>query len=106
MRVLYVIDSLIGGGAEHSLAHMAPGYRDLGIELHVAFLKSRWDVADDLRAAGATLHPVALDRGRARQLVAPRPPDPPRSIPTSCTRRCGRPTCSAGPPRRSRAFRR
>ena len=70
MRVLYVIDSLIGGGAEHSLAHMAPGYRDLGIELHVAFLKSRWDVADALRDAGATLHPVELDRGRGRQLAA------------------------------------
>ena len=49
MRVLYVIDSLIGGGAETSLAHMAPAYRDLGLELHVAFLKSRWDVADALR---------------------------------------------------------
>jgi glycosyltransferase involved in cell wall biosynthesis len=70
MRVLYVIDSLIGGGAEHSLAHMAPGYRDLGLELHVAFLKSRWDVAAALRDAGAVLHPVELDRGRARQLVA------------------------------------
>jgi glycosyltransferase involved in cell wall biosynthesis len=70
VRVLYVIDSLIGGGAEHSLAHMAPGYRDLGIELHVAFLKSRWDVAAALRDSGATLHPVELDRNRGRQLVA------------------------------------
>jgi glycosyltransferase involved in cell wall biosynthesis len=70
MRVLYVIDSLIGGGAEHSLAHMAPGYRDHGIELHVAFLKSRWDVADALRDAGAELHPTALDESRPRQLVA------------------------------------
>ena len=70
MRVLYIIDSLIGGGAEHSLAHMAPGYRDLGVDLHVAFLKSRWDVAQALRDAGATLHPVELDRGRSRQVVA------------------------------------
>jgi len=69
VRVLYVIDSLIGGGAEHSLAHMAPGYRDLGIELHVAFLKSRWNVAEALVEAGATLHPVALDGSRATQLV-------------------------------------
>ena len=69
MRVLYVIDSLIGGGAEHSLAHMAPGYRDQGIELHVAFLKSRWDVADALRDAGAELHPTALDESRPRQLL-------------------------------------
>ena len=70
MRVLYVIDSLIGGGAEHSLAHMAPGYREHGIELHVAFLKSRWDVADALHEAGAELHPTALDESRPRQLVA------------------------------------
>jgi glycosyltransferase involved in cell wall biosynthesis len=69
MRVLYVIDSLIGGGAEHSLAHMAPGYAGHGLELHVAFLKSRWDVADALRQAGVVLHPTALDRSRPRQLV-------------------------------------
>ena len=70
MRVLYIIDSLINAGAETSLVHMAPGYRDLGMELHVAFLKSRWHVAANLEAAGATLHPVELDRSRARQLVA------------------------------------
>lgn len=70
MRVLYVIDSLINAGAETSLVHMAPGYRDLGMDLHVAFLKSRWHVAADLEAAGATLHPVALDQSRPRQLAA------------------------------------
>jgi glycosyltransferase involved in cell wall biosynthesis len=69
VRVLYVIDSLLGGGAETSLTHMAPAYRDHGLELHVAFLKSRWDVAEDLKAAGATLHPVMLDASRPRQLV-------------------------------------
>lgn len=68
MRVLYVIDSLISGGAETSLAHIAPGYRDVGIDLHVAFLKSRWDVADELLESGATLHPVELDERRRRQL--------------------------------------
>jgi glycosyltransferase involved in cell wall biosynthesis len=70
VRVLYIIDSLIGGGAEHSLAHMAPGYLEQGAELHVAFLKSRWDVADALRDGGAVLHPTALDRRRPRQLFA------------------------------------
>ncbi|MFV0306223.1 MAG: glycosyltransferase [Desertimonas sp.] len=69
IRVLYVIDSLIGGGAEWSLAHMAPAYAEAGIELHVAFLKSRWEVAPPLIDAGATLHPAALDRSRPRQLV-------------------------------------
>jgi glycosyltransferase involved in cell wall biosynthesis len=67
IRVLYVIDSLADGGAEQSLAHMASGFRLHGIELHVAFLKSRWNVADALTASGATLHPVELDRGRFRQ---------------------------------------
>lgn len=70
MKVLYIIDSLISGGAETSLAHMAPAYRDLGIELHVAFLKSRWEVADELTGAGAELHPTELDRGRLVQLRA------------------------------------
>jgi glycosyltransferase involved in cell wall biosynthesis len=68
VRVLYVINSLIGGGAEQSLVHMAPAYRDRGIELHVAFLRSRCDLADGLRAAGAVLHPVALDQRRVRKL--------------------------------------
>lgn len=69
MRVLYVIDSLAAGGAETSLVHMAPGYPDHGIDLHVAFLRSAWDLAEDLEATGATLHPVALDTGRPRQLA-------------------------------------
>jgi Glycosyltransferase Family 4 len=69
VRVPFVINSLIGGGAEQSLAHMAPSYRDRGIELHVAFLRSRWDVADDLRAAGPVLHPVALDQRRLRKVA-------------------------------------
>ena len=42
IRVLYIIDSLISGGAETSLAHMAQGYRDQATDLHIAFLKSRW----------------------------------------------------------------
>jgi glycosyltransferase involved in cell wall biosynthesis len=67
IRVLYVIDSLSDGGAEQSLAHMASAFCEQGIELHVAFLKSRWNLADALTASGATLHPVELDRGRVRQ---------------------------------------
>jgi glycosyltransferase involved in cell wall biosynthesis len=68
MRVLYVLDSLADGGAETSLAHIAAAYRDADIDLHVAFLRSRWDVAATLRQSGATLHPVALDGGRWTQL--------------------------------------
>lgn len=70
MRVLYIIDSLMGGGAEVSLAHMAPGYRDRGMDLHVAFLKERFGVAERLRSAGATLHPTELDQSRPRQWLA------------------------------------
>ena len=70
MRVLYVIDSLARGGAETSLVHIAPAYRDLGIELHVAFLRDRGDLGPALVEAGASLHPVALHRARPRQLLA------------------------------------
>ena len=68
MRVLYVLDSLADGGAETSLAHVAAAYRDAGVDLHVAFLRSRWDLAATLRQSGATLHPVDLDAGRWTQL--------------------------------------
>lgn len=68
MRVLYVIDSLITGGAERSLAAVAAGYRDVGIELHVAFLRDHWDVAAALESTGTDLHPVALGAGRVTQV--------------------------------------
>ncbi len=48
---------------------MAPAFRQLGIELHVAFLRDRWDVADRLVAGGAHLHPVGVAGGRVRQLL-------------------------------------
>ena len=70
MRVLYVLDSLAAGGAETSLVHMAPGYRDLGIDLHIAYMKSQTDLAPALATAGATLHPVALDATRGDRLRA------------------------------------
>lgn len=64
MRVLYVIDSLVGGGAESSLAEVAPFLRDLEIELHIGYLHERPGLHDRLRAGGATLHPLSGSGGR------------------------------------------
>jgi glycosyltransferase involved in cell wall biosynthesis len=82
VRVLYLIDSLVAGGAEQSLAALAPEYVRRGIDLHVAYLYERDNV---LRAAvastGARLHSLAGDGGawglgmRARQLIRSERPD-------------------------------
>lgn len=64
LRVLYVIDSLGHGGAERSLAEMAPYLVRSGIDLHVAVLHDREGFAEQVRAAGAEVHSVADGRGR------------------------------------------
>ena len=56
MRLLYVIDSLAPGGAETSLAEMAPGLVRAGIDLHVLSLGTRLDLARRLEQAGAVVH--------------------------------------------------
>jgi glycosyltransferase involved in cell wall biosynthesis len=56
VRVLYLIDSLFAGGAERSLAALAPYYRDLGVELHVGYFYEREGVRPELEAAGAKVH--------------------------------------------------
>lgn len=56
MRLLYVIDSLAPGGAETSLAEMAPGLIARGTNLHVLPLGSRRDLAPRLEEAGAVVH--------------------------------------------------
>src|SRR6478752_1072679 len=54
MRLLYLIDSIgVPGGAEQSLALLAPEYRRLGIDLTVAALLDRPGHQDVLRDAGA-----------------------------------------------------
>jgi glycosyltransferase involved in cell wall biosynthesis len=81
MRVLYLIDSLGPGGAERSLAAMAPAYVGRGIELDVGFLVGRPGVHADLEAAGARLFPLDGPGGRAgwawraERLIAARRPD-------------------------------
>jgi len=79
---LYVIDSVgVPGGAEESLAMLAPVYRDLGITLDVAFLHDREGLQGELRSAGAELFLLAGPGGRAgwlkrtRSLIRSRQPD-------------------------------
>jgi glycosyltransferase involved in cell wall biosynthesis len=55
VHVLYLIDSLSTGGAERSLAELAPGYAARGIRLDVAYFHERPGVHEDLARAGAGL---------------------------------------------------
>jgi glycosyltransferase involved in cell wall biosynthesis len=81
MRVFYLIDSLVGGGAEQSLAALAPHYRALGIDLDVAYLHERDGVRGALEGAGARVYPPSRGEHlpgavrRARQLLRARRPD-------------------------------
>ncbi len=65
MHVLYVIDSLVPGGAERSLAAMAPHLVAGGIRLEVATLSERPGVQAELVGAGVRLHRLAGPGGRA-----------------------------------------
>lgn len=64
MKILIVIDSLAVGGAEQSLAVLAPYLVKDGIDLHVAYLVERAGVGDSLEANGVTLHSIAGVGGR------------------------------------------
>ncbi len=73
VRVLYIIDSLVPGGAESSLAAMAGLYPARGIELEVAYLHDRTGLQEILAAAGARLTSLAgpgKRTGWARRAVA------------------------------------
>jgi glycosyltransferase involved in cell wall biosynthesis len=81
VRVLYLIDSLVPGGAERSLAAMAPHLVAGGIVLEVATLHERPGVQAELAAAGVGLHSLAGGGGRAgwarraQRLIRDRRPD-------------------------------
>lgn len=80
MHVLYLIDSLSTGGAERSLAELAPGYAARGIRLDVAYFHERPGVQEDLRRAGAELLPLGGNgrvdfARRALRVVRDRRPD-------------------------------
>ena len=64
MRILYVIDSLAPGGAETSLAEMAPGLVAGGVDLHVLPLRNRLDMAPRIAQAGGTVHARDSQTGR------------------------------------------
>lgn len=64
MRVLYVIDSLAPGGAETSLAELAPGMIARGLDLHVLPLGTALDLAPRLVDAGAVVHEPTVRGGR------------------------------------------
>jgi glycosyltransferase involved in cell wall biosynthesis len=81
VRILYLIDSLGPGGAERSLAAMAPGYVGRGVELEVAYLVDRPGLHAELAAAGVGLFGLDGPGGRAgwawraERLIAARRPD-------------------------------
>lgn len=80
MRVLYVIDSLTPGGAETSLALMAPGLVRGGIDLRVSYLHERVGLREILAEAGIRTYSIdsktALSRvGRLRKLIQSFRPD-------------------------------
>ena len=66
MHVVYLIDSLIAGGAERSLAVLAPEYRKRGVQLEVAYLYERDNVwIPAIEAAGVEVVSLAGGGGRA-----------------------------------------
>lgn len=71
-RILYLIDSLVPGGAETSLVAMAPLLRERGIALEVAYLHERPGLHSELRAAGVPVTSVdgGSAAGRIRRTVA------------------------------------
>ena len=79
--MLYVIDSLVPGGAEMSLAALAALYPARGIELEVAYLHDRPGLHETLAGAGARLTSLAGPGGRsgwvrrAASIVRDRRPD-------------------------------
>ena len=70
MRILHLIPTLGGGGAERQLGVLAAGLRDHGCEVHVGFVKEGANLAR-LEAAGARLHRIPT-RGNHDPLLLPR----------------------------------
>ncbi|MGI9607424.1 MAG: glycosyltransferase [Acidimicrobiales bacterium] len=68
MRVLHLIDSLGTGGAERSLAAMAPHLRDAGVDLEVAHLRSPDTLGPELAAAGIQVHDLRGSDSRPHQI--------------------------------------
>jgi glycosyltransferase involved in cell wall biosynthesis len=69
MHVVYLIDSLAEGGAERSLASLAPHLLGAGVTLDVAYLRERGGVRSQLADAGVELFPLGTERHRARSIA-------------------------------------
>lgn len=73
MLILQVIDSLGQGGAEASLADVAPHLQSSGVDFHVAFFRGHSTATSAvLMEAGVTLHPVAAQETRPGRVQAVR----------------------------------
>lgn len=59
LSVLCLIDSLAAGGAERSLAEVAPRLVSQGVRLEVAVLIDRGGLSEELEAAGIAVHRVS-----------------------------------------------
>jgi glycosyltransferase involved in cell wall biosynthesis len=64
MHVLYLIDSLVEGGAERSLVGLARRYAERGVKLDVAYLHDRAGLQGELTRANANLYCLAGSGGR------------------------------------------
>jgi glycosyltransferase involved in cell wall biosynthesis len=64
VRIIYVIDSLVNGGAETSLAALAPRLIDSGVALEVASLKEAQPLRSALEQAGARVTTIGEGGGR------------------------------------------
>ena len=69
MKVVYVIDSLAGGGAERSLVEMVPPLVESGVDLTIAVLHDRDGFRDEALAGGARV--VTVGGRRVAGRVAP-----------------------------------
>ena len=58
MRILHLIPSLTGGGAERQLAYLAPALAEAGVDVHVGYIGSGPNLAR-LRESAVQLHEIA-----------------------------------------------
>ncbi len=80
MRVLHLIDSLAPAGAERSLADMTPHLIEHGLDLGIVVLHERPGLADEVRAAGASVDALGGSNRvtwvrQATKLIRSRRPD-------------------------------
>lgn len=70
MRVLHLIPSLAGGGAERQIAYLARGLSERGADVHVGILRGGLNL-ERLQQTGATVHFISSS-GNYDPLIVPR----------------------------------